>query len=81
MVVFECNSDADYRQQMGTAGQKPVIVDFSATWCGPCKMIAPVFEQLSNQNPTMLFLKVDVDKCEGLLFRYKQRITGFQKQQ
>jgi thiol-disulfide isomerase/thioredoxin len=41
---------------------KPVIVDFSAEWCGPCKMIAPRFEQLAQLNPEIAFYKVDVDE-------------------
>lgn len=38
-----------------------IIVDFTATWCGPCRMIGPVFEELSTKHSGVVFLKVDVD--------------------
>lgn len=41
-----------------------VLVDFSATWCGPCQMIGPYFGQLSTEFPNLVFLKIDVDACE-----------------
>jgi len=43
------------------AQDKLVIVDFFATWCGPCKMIAPLLEKFSTQYPDAAFYKVDVD--------------------
>uniref|UniRef100_A0A7I4XXI9 Thioredoxin-like protein n=1 Tax=Haemonchus contortus TaxID=6289 RepID=A0A7I4XXI9_HAECO len=64
MPVRVCQDDSDYQAAIAEAGAKPVVVDFTAEWCGPCKMIAPVFENLSNKYMTMVFLKVDVDKCE-----------------
>lgn len=42
-------------------GDKPVIIDFTATWCGPCHMIAPIFAGIAQQNPSVGFYKVDVD--------------------
>jgi thioredoxin 1 len=44
------------------AANQLVIVDFTASWCGPCKMIAPIFEQFAAENPSIKFTKVDVDE-------------------
>ena len=43
-----------------------VFVDFFATWCGPCKMLAPVVESLSEKNEDVTFVKVDVDECSDI---------------
>lgn len=52
-------------------GEKPVVCDFFATWCGPCKMLAPVFEQMSEKfADRAVFIKVDVDECGDLAVRY-----------
>lgn len=40
---------------------KLVVVDFFANWCGPCKRMSPLFEELADQNPETLFISVDVD--------------------
>ncbi|KAK4478377.1 hypothetical protein RD792_013844 [Penstemon davidsonii] len=41
---------------------KIVIANFSAVWCGPCKMIAPFYVELSEKHPSIMFLTVDVDE-------------------
>ena len=45
---------------------KPVLVDFFATWCGPCVRIAPVLDALAKEHPQVEFVKVDVDEAQEL---------------
>ena len=52
-------------------GDKPVVCDFFATWCGPCKMLSPVIEQAEAEySDRAVFIKVDVDECADLSVRY-----------
>lgn len=53
---------------------KPVVVDFNATWCGPCRMIAPIIEELDKEYTSKVeFVAVDVDECEELAAQYMIR--------
>ena len=47
-----------------------VLVDFFATWCGPCKMLSPIIESVATENPDLTVLKVDVDEVGTLAQRY-----------
>lgn len=47
-----------------------VVVDFYADWCGPCKMLAPVFEELSKELPAK-FIKIDVDNSQDVAARFQ----------
>lgn len=49
-----------------TSSPDPVVVDFSATWCQPCKMLGKVLESLEGQYPSIKFVKVDIDDCPEL---------------
>lgn len=56
---------------MKAAGNKLVVIDFMATWCGPCKMIAPKLEDISTTMcEKVVVLKVDVDECEDVALAY-----------
>ncbi|TMW48561.1 hypothetical protein DOY81_006350 [Sarcophaga bullata] len=69
ITVFVFQSDFD--QQLENAGDKLVVVDFFATWCGPCKMIAPKLEELSKDYADkVVIIKVDVDDCEDIAMEY-----------
>ena len=63
---------ATFEDQVLTS-DKPVIVDFYADWCGPCKMLSPVLEQLATEHSEVKITKVNVDEEPALAERYRVR--------
>lgn len=61
----------DFNVVLKEAGGKLVILDFHAVWCGPCKIISPVFEDLSGEYTDVVFCKVDVDDATDIAEKYK----------
>jgi len=63
-AVKVIQEDSMFQTELSSAGSKLVVVDFTASWCGPCKRIAPFYDELSTKYPKAVFLKVDVDQCQ-----------------
>lgn len=63
--LTEENFDSEVMQ-----ADRPVLIDFFATWCGPCKMVAPIIEQLAEEEPDKKICKVNVDEQPALAERF-----------
>ena len=63
-------SEADFNEVV-LKHEGVVLVDFWATWCGPCKMIAPVLEELSYEVYNARFVKIDVDENPNIANKYQ----------
>ena len=62
-------SDASFEQDVLQAG-KPVVVDFWAPWCGPCKAVTPVLEQIAGETQKVEFVKLNIDDNPVTASRY-----------
>ncbi|HBL83373.1 MAG: thioredoxin [Clostridiales bacterium GWF2_38_85] len=68
-MALQITKDNFQKEVMGS--DKPVLIDFWATWCGPCRMIAPTIEELANEVTTAKIGKINVDEEPELASAFK----------
>ena len=66
VIVLNANN---FEQEV-LKSQKPVLVDFWASWCGPCRMLSPVIDEIAEENENVKVCKVNVDEQEELAARF-----------
>ncbi len=67
--MIEILNTEDFKEKV-LDSEKRVLVDFFATWCGPCKMQGPILEALKEEYPDMEIAKVDIDQNKDLSLEY-----------
>ena len=69
-MVLAIENDAMFRSEV-LESEKPVLVDFFATWCGPCRMVSPIVDEIAAERAdTLKVVKVDVDEAPSVAAAY-----------
>lgn len=68
MSVLEVMSDSFEEEVLNS--EKPVLVDFYADWCGPCKMLAPIVDAVAEENSDVKVCRINIDENEELAVKY-----------
>lgn len=68
--MSEINLNSSNFDEQVTNTDKLVLIDFYATWCGPCKTMTPIIKEIAKEHNEIKFVKVDVDKNEELAIKY-----------
>ena len=69
MKVLHINKDNFHKEVL--CSDKPVLLDFFASWCGPCKMVAPILDEIAEEREDIKVCKVDIDRQPELASRYR----------
>ncbi len=68
MSVIHANKESFEREVLQS--ERPVLLDFYATWCGPCRILAPILDEIAAEHPEFKVVKVDVDAAPELAEAY-----------
>ena len=69
MKVLHINKDNFHKEVLSS--DKPVLLDFFASWCGPCKMVGPILDEIAKEREDIKVCKVDIDEQPELASRYR----------
>ena len=69
MKVLHINKDNFHKEVLNS--EKPVLLDFFASWCGPCRMVGPILDEIAEEREDIKVCKVDIDEQPELASRYR----------
>ena len=69
MKIIKVNSQ-NFEEEV-IKSEKPVLIDFYADWCGPCKMLSPIIDEIAEENSDIKVVKVNVDDSQDLAMKYQ----------
>jgi len=69
MKVLHINKDNFHKEVLGS--DKPVLLDFFASWCGPCRMVGPILDEIAKEREDIKVCKVNIDEQPELAHRYR----------
>ncbi len=69
MKVLHINKDNFHNEVLNS--DKPVLLDFFASWCGPCRMVGPILDEIAQEREDIKVCKVDIDEQPELASRYR----------
>lgn len=69
------HSDVENFEKDVLTSEKVTLVDFFATWCGPCKMLGPILEEIAKERDDFDIVKVDIDDNKDLAYKYEIEVV------